>query len=60
MFKKLTLLFTIPDLRKKVLFILAMLVVFRIAAAIPIPGVDPTRLKSFLAGNQFFGLLNIF
>lgn len=60
MFKKLSLLFTIPDLRAKVLFILAMLVIFRIAAAIPIPGVDPVRLKSFLSGNQFFGLLNIF
>ena len=60
MFKKLSLLFTIPDLRKKVLFILAMLVIFRIAAMIPIPGVDPLRLKAFLSGNQFFGLLNIF
>lgn len=60
MFKKLSLLFTIPDLRRKVLFVAAMLVIFRIAAAIPIPGVDPARLKSFLAGNQFFGLLNIF
>jgi len=60
MFHKLALLFTIPDLRKKVLFILAMLVVFRVAAAIPIPGVDPARLKDFLQGNQFFGLLNIF
>lgn len=60
MFKKLTLLFIIPDLRKKVLFVLAMLVIFRIAAAIPIPGVDPQRLKDFLQGNQFFGLLNIF
>lgn len=60
MFRKLTLLFTIPDLRKKVLFILAMLLVFRVAAAIPVPGVDPARLKAFLAGNQFFGLLNIF
>lgn len=60
MLRKLTLLFTIPDLRKKVLFILAMLVIFRIAAAIPIPGVDPERLKAFLSGNQFFGLLNIF
>lgn len=60
MFHKLKLLFTIPDLRKKVLFVLAMLVIFRIAAAIPIPGVDPARLKDFLQGNQFFGLLNIF
>jgi len=60
MFKKLALLFTIPDLRKKVLFILGLLVVFRVAAAIPMPGVDPIRLKALLGGNQFFGLLNIF
>src|SRR3989344_3886419 len=60
MFKKLTLLFSVPDLRKKVLFILAMLVVFRVLAAIPIPGVEPERLKAFLSGNQFFGLLNVF
>lgn len=60
MLKKLTLLFSIPDLRKKVLFILAILVVFRVAAAVPLPGVDPARLKAFLSGNQFFGLLNIF
>lgn len=60
MLKKLTLLFKIPELRKKVFFILGVLIVFRIAASIPVPGVDPLRLKSFLAGNQFFGLLNIF
>ncbi|MDP3779493.1 MAG: preprotein translocase subunit SecY [bacterium] len=60
MFKKLSLLFTVPDLRKKVFFILAMLALFRVAAAVPIPGVDTVRLHSFLAGNQFFGLFNIF
>lgn len=60
MFKKLSLLFTIPDLRKKLFFILGVLVIFRVTAAIPIPGVDVMRLKSFLAGNQFFGLFNIF
>lgn len=60
MLKKLALLFTIPDLRRKVFFILGVLFVFRIAAAIPVPGVDPVRLKAFLSGNQFFGLLNIF
>src|SRR3989338_3191283 len=60
MFHKLTLLFTIPDLRKKVFFILGVLLIFRIAAAIPVPGVDPERLRAFLSGNQFFGLLNIF
>lgn len=60
MLSKLKLLFTIPDLRTKVLFILAMLVIFRIAAAIPVPGVDALKLQAFLSGNQFFGLLNIF
>ncbi|MEK7149087.1 MAG: preprotein translocase subunit SecY [Patescibacteria group bacterium] len=60
MFSKFLLLFTIPDLRKKILFILGMLVLFRIGAAIPIPGVDVMQLKLFLEGNQFFGLLNIF
>jgi len=54
------LIFKSPDLRKKILFILGILMVFRIGAAIPIPGVDVLRLKSFFAGNQFFGLLNIF
>ncbi|MBI4225407.1 MAG: preprotein translocase subunit SecY [Candidatus Sungbacteria bacterium] len=60
MFDKLTMLFRVPDLRKKVLFILGVLVLFRIAAAIPVPGVDVGRLKDFIAGNQFFGLFNIF
>lgn len=60
MLNKLTLAFKLPDLRKKIFFVLAILVIFRLVAAIPVPGVDPARLKSFLAGNQFFGLLNIF
>ena len=60
MFKKFSLLFTDPDLRRKILFILAVLAAFRLAAAIPVPGVDATRLHAFLAGNQFFGLFNIF
>lgn len=48
------------DLRKKIGFVLGLLIFFRIAAAIPIPSIDTGRLKSFLGGNQFFGLLNIF
>ncbi len=60
MFQKFLLLFTVPDLRKKAFFVLGILAVSRIAAALPVPGADPARLKSFLAGNQFFGLLNIF
>jgi len=50
----------IRDLRNSILFVLAMLVIFRIAAHIPIPGVDPTALREFFASNQILGLLNIF
>ncbi len=60
MFKKVISVFKIKDLRKKILFVLSLLIVFRIAAVIPIPGIDAQRLKSFFEGNQFFGLLNIF
>lgn len=60
MFSRLKFLFTVPDLRRKLLFVLGMLVVFRVFASVPVPGVDPVRLKSFISGNQFFGLLNIF
>ena len=48
------------DLRKNILFVLAMLVIFRIAAHIPVPGVDVGALKDFFSGNQILGLLNIF
>jgi len=47
-------------LRNKILFILGALVVFRIFAAIPIPGVDVASLEQFFSKNQFFGLLNVF
>ncbi len=60
MFETFIRVFKLPDLRNKIFFVSAMLLVFRFVAAIPVPGVDALRLKSFLAGNQFFGLLNIF
>ncbi len=52
--------FRVPELRKKILFILGVLVVYRFAANIPLPGVDIARVAEFLSGNQLFGLLNIF
>jgi len=48
------------DLRKNIGFVLAMLVIFRLAAHIPIPGVDTVALKEFFGSNQILGLLNIF
>lgn len=60
MWNRIKIIFRDPDLRKKIFFVLLILVLFRIGANIPIPGIDQVRLQSFLSGNQFFGLLNIF
>lgn len=56
----LTQIFHTPDLRKKVLFILGLLVVYRFIANIPVPGVDVLELKRLFSDNAFLGLLNIF
>jgi len=58
--QKITLIFRDESLRKRILFVLGALILFRILAAIPIPGVDTAALASFFANNQFLGLLNIF
>ncbi|MEK7462586.1 MAG: preprotein translocase subunit SecY [Patescibacteria group bacterium] len=57
---KLKIIVTESAIRNRVLFVLAALIVFRLLAAIPIPGVDQTVLEQFFANNQFLGLLNIF
>jgi preprotein translocase subunit SecY len=57
---KLKHLFTDKSLRNKILFVLGALVVFRLLANIPIPGVDQVMLDQFLNNNQFFGLLSMF
>lgn len=48
------------EVRNSLLFVLVMILVFRIAAHIPTPGIDASALPSLFAGNQFFGLLNLF
>ena len=58
--RKVQLVFEDESLRSRILFVLAALVVFRLLAAIPTPGVDAAQLEAFLSNNQFFGLLNIF
>jgi len=58
--QKLKLVFQDKNLTKRILFVLAILAVFRLGANIPIPGVDQNALASFFSDNQFFGLLNIF
>lgn len=60
MWEKLSLVWKIKDIRKKILFVLGMLVIFRLAAHIPIPGVNLVALRAFFQQNQFLGLLNVF
>jgi preprotein translocase subunit SecY len=52
--------FTLPDLRRKILFTLAMLVVFRFIAHVPLPGVNPDALSQFFQENLLFGMLDLF
>src|SRR3990167_6003149 len=60
MWEKIQQAWKIKDVRNRLLFVIALLVIFRAVSHIPIPGVNVENLKNFLAGNQIFGLLNIF
>ena len=60
MWEKIVQIFKVKEIRNKIFFILAILIVFRLAANIPVPGVDQEQLARFLEGNQLFGLLNLF
>jgi len=60
MLAKLEQIWKAKDLRNSVLFVLGMLVIFRLAAHIPVPGVDTAALKNLFASNQILGLMNIF
>lgn len=51
--------FSDRGLRKRILFVIGVLVITRFLAVIPIPEVNAEALKSLLQGNQFLGLLNI-
>ncbi len=48
------------DLRRKIAFVLGLLVIFRFAAHIPIPGIAVENLRTFFDSNAYLGLLNIF
>jgi preprotein translocase subunit SecY len=52
--------FSLPDLRSKILFTLAMLVAFRFIAHIPLPGVDFMALRDLFAKSQLLGMLDLF
>ena len=54
--------FRIPDLRRRILFTLGMLAIYRLGAYIPTPGIDFNRLADFFQRNQgtLFGFLDLF
>ncbi len=52
--------FGLPDLRRKLLFTAAMLVVFRFVAQVPVPGVDSNALKELFQQNALLGMLDLF
>lgn len=60
MFDKFLQIWKLKDLRNSILFVLALLFVYRIAANIPIPGIDVLSVKKLFASSQIFGLMNVF
>ena len=62
MLEKFTNIFRIPDLRKRILFTLALLAVYRLGGHIPTPGVDANKLQQFFEQNRgsFLGFVDLF
>ena len=54
--------FKIPELKKRILFTLALLIVYRIGVHVPVPGIDSVALASFFkqAEGTIFGIVNMF
>ncbi len=52
--------FRLPDLRRRLLFTAGMLVVFRLVAHIPVPGVDLVALRNIFDSNQLLGMMDLF
>jgi preprotein translocase subunit SecY len=54
--------FKIPELKKRILFTMALLIVYRIGVHVPVPGIDAIALASFFkaAEGTIFGIFNMF
>ncbi|MEG1448332.1 MAG: preprotein translocase subunit SecY [Oscillospiraceae bacterium] len=59
MFQTLKNAWKLPDLRKKIVYTLMILMVFRIGAAVPVPFLDPTKMEAIFAAGSFMGYLNV-
>jgi preprotein translocase subunit SecY len=51
--------FRAPDIRRRILYVLGILIVFRFLAHVPVPGVDTAQLKQFFESNALFGVLDL-
>ena len=62
MFEKLANIFRIPDLRKRILFTLGLLAVYRLGGHIPTPGMNADKLQQFFEQNRgsFLGFVDLF
>jgi preprotein translocase subunit SecY len=62
LFKKISLIIKDSSLRKRIIFVISALVVFRLLSVIPVPGIDPLKLQEFFRSpaGDVFGLFNIF
>jgi preprotein translocase subunit SecY len=52
--------FSLPDLRTRILFTIAMLIAFRLIAHVPLPGVNLSALANLFSQNQLLGMLDLF
>jgi len=52
--------FTLPDLRRRLLFTLGILIVFRFVAHVPVPGVDQVKLDQMFKDVPLLGMLDLF
>jgi preprotein translocase subunit SecY len=59
-FQKMRLALSDGILRRRILFVAGAFILFRMLAAVPIPGINEIKLAALLEGNQFLGLFNIF
>ena len=52
--------FRVPELRKKLIFTVAMIALYRLGAYIPVPGVNLTEVQKVISGSDALGLLGLF
>ncbi len=52
--------FSLPDLRRRILITVGILVIFRFISHVPLPGVNPDALKKLFDSNALLGMLNLF